>query len=135
MVPFLGFHFVFSIINGTFYQIVFNMRNIRQLTSDEMHVSIGMLEKSVAEHLDVSQSVVCRIIIMKCMEMLSGHAKATSDIPDCIVLSKSGLSPAILGKGPGQNWEKMIDLTSKLGEINNINITRVAKYILKIKLF
>ena len=31
-----------------------------------------------------------------------------------------GLFPAILGKGPGQNWEKMIDLTSKLGEINDI---------------
>ena len=27
---------------------------------------------------------------------------------------------AILGKAPGQNWEKMIDLTSKLGEINDI---------------
>ena len=38
-------------------------------------------------------------------------------------------------KAPGQNWEKTIDLTSKLGEINGINITRVAKYILKIELF
>ena len=32
----------------------------------------------------------------------------------------TGLFPAILGKGPGQNWEIMIDLTSKLGEINDI---------------
>ena len=35
------------------------------------------------------------------------------------VLRKAGLFPAILGKkAPGQNWEKMINLTSKLGEIN-----------------
>ena len=41
-------------------------------------------------------------------------------------------------KAPGQNWEKMIDLTSKLGEIKDIehnSITRVAKYIRKINLF
>ena len=31
-----------------------------------------------------------------------------------------GPFPATLGKGPGQNWEKMTDLTSKLGEINDI---------------
>ena len=37
-------------------------------------------------------------------------------------------------KAPDQNWEKMIDLTSKLGETTK-NITRVEKYILKIKLF
>ena len=30
------------------------------------------------------------------------------------------LFPAILEKAPGPNWEKMIDLTSKFGEINNI---------------
>ena len=40
-------------------------------------------------------------------------------------------------KAPCQNWEKMIDLTSKLGEINNIghNTSWVANYILKVKLF
>ena len=33
----------------------------------------------------------------------------------------SGLYPAILGRGPWpQNWEKIIDLTSKLGKIINI---------------
>ena len=32
----------------------------------------------------------------------------------------AGPFPAILGKCPCQNWEKMIDLTSKLGEINDI---------------
>ena len=32
----------------------------------------------------------------------------------------SGLFPAILGKGPGPKLEKMIDLTAKLGEINDI---------------
>ena len=31
----------------------------------------------------------------------------------------TGLFPAFLGKGPGQNWEIMIDLTSKLEEIND----------------
>ena len=29
----------------------------------------------------------------------------------------SGLYPAILGKASGQNWEKMINLVSKLGKI------------------
>ena len=32
----------------------------------------------------------------------------------------SGLFPAFWEKAPGQNWEKMVDLTSKLGEINDI---------------
>ena len=32
----------------------------------------------------------------------------------------SGLFPAIWEKAPGQNWGKMIDLTAKLGEINDI---------------
>ena len=33
-------------------------------------------------------------------------------------------------KAPGQNWQKMIDLTSKLGEINDIeHYTRIAKHI------
>ena len=40
----------------------------------------------------------------------------------------AGLFPAILGKKvPGQNWEKMIDLTSKLGEINNIEHNKGSK--------
>ena len=38
-----------------------------------------------------------------------------------------GLFPAILGKGPDQNWEKMIDLTSKLGEINDIEHNKGSK--------
>ena len=33
---------------------------------------------------------------------------------------ESGLFPAILGKGPWPNLGKMIDLTAKLGEINDI---------------
>ena len=37
-------------------------------------------------------------------------------------------------KAPGQNWETMIDLTSKLGEINGIE-KKMKKDILKIKLF
>ena len=30
-------------------------------------------------------------------------------------------------KVPGQNWEKLIDLTSKLGEINNIELNKGSK--------
>ena len=37
-------------------------------------------------------------------------------------------------KTPGQNWEKMIDLTAKLGEINDIEHNKGSKYILKINL-
>ena len=66
MWPSLDFHFVFSILTGTLYQIVLRMPNRRRLTSDEMHVGIVMLEagssqRNVAEHLDGSQSVVSRI--------------------------------------------------------------------------
>ena len=57
---------LFSILTGTLYQIVLRMPNRRRLTSDEMHVSLGMLEaglsqRNVAEHMDVSQSVVSRM--------------------------------------------------------------------------
>ena len=33
---------------------------------------------------------------------------------------QQGLFQQFWEKAPGQNWEKMIDLTSKLGEINDI---------------
>ena len=36
------------------------------------------------------------------------------------VMKTPGFFPAILGKGPWPKLEKMIDLTSKLGEINGI---------------
>ena len=35
--------------------------------------------------------------------------------------------PAILEKAPGQNWQKMIDFTSKLGEINDIEHNKGTK--------
>ena len=38
-------------------------------------------------------------------------------------------------KVPGQNWGKNIDLTAKWEKLMTYNITRVAKYIFKIKLF
>ena len=38
-------------------------------------------------------------------------------------------------KTPGQNWEKMIDLTSKLEEINDIEHNKGSKIIINIKLF
>ena len=34
-------------------------------------------------------------------------------------------------KAPGQNWEKMIDLTSKLGEINDIEHNKGSKIYLQ----
>ena len=40
-----------------------------------------------------------------------------------------------LKKTPSQNLEKIIDLTSKLGEINDIEHNKGKKYILKIELF
>ena len=39
----------------------------------------------------------------------------------------SGLSQQIWEKAPGQNWEKMINLTSKLGEINDIEHNKGSK--------
>ena len=39
----------------------------------------------------------------------------------------AGLFPVILGTGSGQNWEKMIDFTSKLGEINDIENNKGSK--------
>ena len=52
-------------------------------------------------------------------------------------MSTQGFFQQFWEKATGLNWEKIIDLTAKFGEINNIEhmITRVAKYILKIKLF
>ena len=53
-----------------------------------------------------------------------------------LLSTHTGLFPAILGKGPWPKLvKKMIYLTSKLGEINDIEHKRVAKYILKMKLF
>ena len=41
--------------------------------------------------------------------------------------SASGLFPAILGKGPWLKLGKMIDLTTKLGEIHNIEHNKGSK--------
>ena len=38
-----------------------------------------------------------------------------------------GLFQQFWEKAPGQNWEKMIDLTSKLGEINDIEHNKGSK--------
>ena len=38
-----------------------------------------------------------------------------------------GFFQQVLEKAPGQNWEKMIDLTSKLGEINDIEHNKRSK--------
>ena len=38
-----------------------------------------------------------------------------------------GLFQQFWEKAPGQNWEKMIDLTSKLGEINGIEHNKGSK--------
>ena len=85
------FRLVFSTLTGTLYQLVLRMPNRRRLTSAEMHVGIGMLEagssqRNVAEHMNVSQSVVSRM----CNRYQTngnahhrhgeGRAKATLDI-------------------------------------------------------
>ena len=38
-----------------------------------------------------------------------------------------GFSSKFLEKAPGQNWEKMMDLTAKLGEINNTEYNKGSK--------
>ena len=40
--------------------------------------------------------------------------------PILVNLTSQGLFQQFWEKAPCQNWEKMIDLTSKLGEINDI---------------
>ena len=40
---------------------------------------------------------------------------------------KQGFFQQFWEKAPGQNWEKMIDLTSKLGEINDIEHNKGSK--------
>ena len=42
-----------------------------------------------------------------------------------------GLFQAVLGKGLWLNWEKMIDLTAKLGEINDIEHNKGSKIYLQ----
>ena len=58
--------------------------------------------------------------------MDNGHHMITISVVSLTV----GLFPAIWEKAPGQNWEKIIDLTSKLGEINDIehNISSKSSY-------
>ena len=55
---------------------------------------------------------------------------STSVVPETKIIYTShitGLFPAISGKAPGQNWEKMINLTAKLGEINDIEHNKGSK--------
>ena len=52
-----------------------------------------------------------------------------------ITVINQGFFQQFWEKAPGQNWEKMTELTTKLGEILKQHRTRVAKYILEIKLF
>ena len=88
--------FVFSILTGTLYQTVLRMPNRRPLNSGEKHAGIGMLEtgssqRNVAEHVNVSQSVVSRM--WNCYQKNGnaqhrhggGRAKVTSDIQDCYI--------------------------------------------------
>ena len=52
-------------------------------------------------------------------------AIATCDFPG---RGSQGFYQRFWEKATGQNWEKMIDLTSKLGEINGIEHNRVEIY-------
>ena len=49
--------------------------------------------------------------------------------------SKQGFFQQFREKAPGQNWEKIIVLTTNWEKSTTLNMTRVAKYILKINLF
>ena len=40
---------------------------------------------------------------------------------------EKGFFQQLWKKAPGQNWEKMVDLTSKLGEINDIERNKGSK--------
>ena len=43
------------------------------------------------------------------------------------MISCQGFFQQFWEKTPGRNWEKMIDLTSKLGEINDIQLNKGSK--------
>ena len=43
------------------------------------------------------------------------------------IFQKQGFYQKFWEKAPGKNWEKMIDLTSKLGEINDIEHKKGSK--------
>ena len=49
----------------------------------------------------------------------------------CVVVSVRSLFQQFWEKVPGQNWEKMINLTSKLGEINDIEHYKGSKIYLQ----
>ena len=51
----------------------------------------------------------------------------TDERTDCPYVLSQGLFQQFWEKAPGQNWEKMIDLTSKLGEINDIEHNKGSK--------
>ena len=91
MRPSLVFRLVVLILTATFYQILFRMPNRRRLTSDEIPVGIDILQtcscqRNVAEHMDVSQSVVSRMWTRYQTNENARHGgrgKATSDFQDC----------------------------------------------------
>ena len=43
----------------------------------------------------------------------------------CFEVSLQGFFQQFMEKAPGQIWEKMIDLTAKLGEINDIENNKI----------
>ena len=60
------FRFVFSILTGTLYQIVLRMPNKRRLTSDEMHVCIGMLEAGSSQRMWQNTWMCHRVLSSGC---------------------------------------------------------------------
>ena len=54
----------------------------------------------------------------KCYGWMEGQAKGSP---------LTGLFQQFWEKAPGQNWEKIIDLTAKLGEINDIDNNKGSK--------
>ena len=54
-------------------------------------------------------------------------------MPGCNNFEISGFFQQFLEKAPGQNWEKMINVTAKLGEINDIEHDKGSKIYHQIK--
>ena len=63
--------------------------------------------------------------IMLSLDLVNGHSP----------MSNQGFFQQFWEKALGQNWEKMVDLTSKLGEINDIEHNMGSKIYPQIKLF
>ena len=65
--------------------------------------------------------------LVTCTDLETEHNKQIQRINVPSRLMLQGFFQQFGEKAPGQNWEKMIDLTSKLGETNNIEHNKGSK--------